>query len=78
MTHNKMLALFIGSLLFVFPTLVLPVKGETMIDLGSAPSPYPEAAAYNQQFEFLGNDPHTDDGVSFKPNILRWKAGKKS
>lgn len=60
------------------PALALPVKGETMIDLGSAPSPYPDAAAINQQYEFLGKEPYADDGVFFNPDTGKWKPGKKS
>lgn len=77
MTRNKMLTLFAGSLFFVLSAFTLPVKGETMIDLGSAPSPYPDAAAFNQLYEFLGEDAHTDDGVFFRPDTEKWKTGEK-
>lgn len=66
-----------GTLLFILSLLASPVKGETMPDLGSAPSPYPSAATFNQQYEYLGEDSNTDDGVSFNPKPADWTEGKK-
>ena len=66
-----------GTLFFLLSLLASSVRGETMPDLGSAPSPYPSAATFNQQYEYLGDDSTTDDGVSFKPKPADWDEGKK-
>lgn len=78
MTKKKRVFLAsIGVLFFPLSLLASSVKGETMPDLGSAPSPYPSAATFNQQYEYLGEDSAKDDGVSFTPKPADWDEGKK-
>ncbi|NUO10201.1 MAG: hypothetical protein HUU08_16290 [Candidatus Brocadia sp.] len=67
----------VGMLFFLLSFPALPVKGETMPDMGSAPLPYPDAATFNQQYEYLGDDSHKDDGVSFSPAPGDWAEGEK-
>ncbi|MFN3533621.1 MAG: GEVED domain-containing protein [Candidatus Brocadia sp.] len=75
--NKKMLITFAGSLIFILSVFVYGARGEEMPDTGSAPTPYPKAAAFNHQYEFLGENAHTDDGISFKPKPANWKKGKK-
>ncbi len=65
-----------SSVFFVVSVFGLQIKAE-MPDSGSAPAPYPRAAAFNHQYEFLGQDSHSNDGVSFRPHPSGWKQGKK-
>lgn len=73
----KNLTAFAGFLIFMLSVVMPGARGEEMPDTGSAPTPYPSAAAFNHQYEYLGEDAHTDDGVSFRPEPADWKKGKK-
>ncbi|MDG6025510.1 MAG: hypothetical protein E3K40_02140 [Candidatus Brocadia sp.] len=77
MTRNKMFVLLAGALSFALLMFLSPAKGETMIDVGSAPTPYPEAAAFNQEYEFLGQHACANDGVFFSHDTEEWKAGEQ-
>ncbi|TLD41455.1 MAG: hypothetical protein JETT_2302 [Candidatus Jettenia ecosi] len=76
MVNKKIFIASISSLLLGISALVSPVKGD-MPDAGSAPAPYPKAAVFNHQYEFLGKAPHVDDGIVFKPSPANWKKGRK-